>query len=168
VSNGFLPLIADARKLPRAPSAISGLFALCLRAALGCRAPSVSKLAAEEALLALAVLRKREGRLAIGVRRQGWPLRYFFIEADQDQRDWGLANMPSSGVTGSRELSPGPRNYLAQRETDPTESNSVCLSSAASRARRRIGGVGIRPEFWLQGQWRPPYHHFVSRVAKYL
>jgi hypothetical protein len=89
VSNGFLPLIADARKLPRAPSAISGLFALCLRAALGCRAPSVSKLAAEEALLALAVLRKREGRLAIGVRRQGWPLRYFFIEADQDQRDLG-------------------------------------------------------------------------------
>jgi hypothetical protein len=57
---------------------------------------------------------------------------------------------------------------LSQRKqkTGPTGSNSVCLSSAASGARRRVGVLwGLRPESWLQGQWRPSYTQFVIRVA---
>jgi hypothetical protein len=45
------------------------------------------------------------------------------------------------------------------RESWPCESNSVCLSSVAlrARARRRIRELG--PESWLQGQYETRYHH---------
>lgn len=46
----------------------------------------------------------------------------------------------------------------AQQETGPAKSNSVCLSSerlACQKARRRF--MGLRPEFWLQGQYATLY-----------
>jgi hypothetical protein len=68
-----------------------------LRAALGCRAPSVSKLGSEEALLALAVLRKREGRLVTGCAGKAG-LFVTFTEADQDQRVTAAHGGPQGGI----------------------------------------------------------------------
>jgi hypothetical protein len=85
VSVAFSPWIADARK----PSGHRPQLADCLPrvsgAAPGCRAPFVSKLGSEEALLALAVLRKREGDSPLGAQAR-LASSFYFTEADQDQR----------------------------------------------------------------------------------
>src|SRR5215210_4655061 len=50
------------------------------------------------------------------------------------------------------------RGLCAQRKTGPAESNSVRLSSNASRAEMtRRWVLGLRPESWLQGQRTPLY-----------
>ena len=59
---------------------------------------------------------------------------------------------------GDRKLARAQESPQRKQKTDPTDSNSVCLSScclACQKARRRA--LGLRPEFWLQGQWRPSY-----------
>jgi len=67
---------------------------------------------------------------------------------------------------GDRKLARAQESPQRKQKTGPTESNSVCLSSDASRARRRVGvpwGFGRNSGCRASGDHRTP--QFVIRVA---
>ena len=146
VSNAFFPWIADARQLPRAPSAISGLSASFLRGASAFRFRPQVGWALEEAWSALAVCASDWG-VARG-RRQGWPLRSVVAEADQASSDQGPNPSEVLASTGSRFSS---AKEIAKRDIKLTL-RSRTLFALARLPRVPEGAsacVGLRPEFWL-------------------
>jgi hypothetical protein len=66
------------------------------------------------------------------------------------------ADRPAPAAVQVRQLS-------AKRKLAPQTLCALALMPRVREARRR--GLGLRPEFWLQGQWRPSYSQFVMRVA---